>query len=326
MAPEQIRGAAVDGRADLFSLAVILYEALSGRRPFDGEDLTRLAYAIVHEHPIPITRLVPGLPPALDRFFDRALAKEPERRFPDGAAFRTALREAWASSPAVTGAAVDSQATVVASPVSDGEKRDAGDARALAEALAGVARQAGRGACRGAAAGGRLTARGIALAAPRFRALISGLGRHAQAQVSGMNPRTRRLLLAGLLVAGLVGVSSLWLLTWRSSLVLDVKNSYESATLTVSVDGETVYARGLQAEKKKVKAFGKKLMAWGQQEFQTTLSLNPGQREILVQVVPDDESVTYEQRAKVNIEPGESHRLRITTGRKLRSPLTVKFD
>ena len=93
MSPEQIRGGAVDGRSDLFSLATLLYEALCGKRPFTGDDLASLTYSIAHETPIPISRRARNLPPGLDEFFERALAKNPEHRFADGAAFRQALEE-----------------------------------------------------------------------------------------------------------------------------------------------------------------------------------------------------------------------------------------
>jgi predicted Ser/Thr protein kinase len=94
MSPEQIRSHKVDGRSDLFSLAAILYEMLCGERPFEGEDVSQLAYSIVHLTFVPISKRVAGLSSALDRFFDRALAKNPDDRFADGAAFRETLREA----------------------------------------------------------------------------------------------------------------------------------------------------------------------------------------------------------------------------------------
>jgi len=93
MSPEQIRGGVLDGRSDLFSLAVILYESLCGKRPFNGDDLPSLAYSVAHETPVPVTRRVRGLPPDLDAFFDRALAKDPDHRFPDGLAFQKALEQ-----------------------------------------------------------------------------------------------------------------------------------------------------------------------------------------------------------------------------------------
>ena len=102
MSPEQIRGGDLDGRSDLFSLAVVLYEAFCGRRPFAGEDLAALAYAIAHDEAVPISRRVNDLPPALDEFFRHALAKDPSRRFADGGAFREALIEVARSAPAAS--------------------------------------------------------------------------------------------------------------------------------------------------------------------------------------------------------------------------------
>ncbi len=94
MSPEQVRGGALDGRSDLFSLAVVLYEALCGKRPFRGDDLVSLAYSIAHDTQVPLSRQLRDCPAGLDRFFDRALSKDPEKRFLDGTAFREAFLDA----------------------------------------------------------------------------------------------------------------------------------------------------------------------------------------------------------------------------------------
>jgi tRNA A-37 threonylcarbamoyl transferase component Bud32 len=94
MAPEQIRGGVVDARSDLFSLALVLYEALTSKRAFGGEDLAAVTYALVHETPAPVRHRIPDLPAGLDPFFERAFAKDPEDRFQDAGAFRSALLEA----------------------------------------------------------------------------------------------------------------------------------------------------------------------------------------------------------------------------------------
>src|SRR5439155_21150958 len=91
MSPEQVRCAALDGRSDLFSLAVVLYEALCGKRPFHGDDLISLAYSIAHDTQVPLARQLRGCPAGMDRFFDRALSKDPGKRFRDGAAFKRAF-------------------------------------------------------------------------------------------------------------------------------------------------------------------------------------------------------------------------------------------
>jgi serine/threonine-protein kinase len=103
MSPEQVRGLDLDGRSDLFTLAVVLYESLCGRRPFKGDDVVSLAFSIANDTQVPLSRQSQGLPPALDAFFDRALAKDPAQRFPDALAFRDAFVKSAAG--AVPGAA-----------------------------------------------------------------------------------------------------------------------------------------------------------------------------------------------------------------------------
>jgi serine/threonine-protein kinase len=116
MSPEQIRGREVDGRSDLFSLAAILYEMLCGERPFAGEDTSALAYSIVHETPVPISKRFAGSTAGLDSFFDRALAKDPAARFQDGAAFREGLRAAFDTKPEKDPNATHIDAKIVVEP------------------------------------------------------------------------------------------------------------------------------------------------------------------------------------------------------------------
>jgi len=80
MAPEQIRGAAVDGRADVFALGVVLYEMLTGKRPFSGSTSADVMSAILHQEPAPLATIRPDVPAQLAWFARRCLAKDPERR------------------------------------------------------------------------------------------------------------------------------------------------------------------------------------------------------------------------------------------------------
>ena len=105
MSPEQIRGAPVDARSDLFSLALVLYEALTSQRAFGGDDLAAVTYALVHETPAPVRHRIPDLPAGLDAFFERAFEKNPADRFQDAASFRAALLEV-ARAGAIEAAAV----------------------------------------------------------------------------------------------------------------------------------------------------------------------------------------------------------------------------
>ncbi|MCB1032388.1 MAG: serine/threonine protein kinase, partial [Acidobacteria bacterium] len=75
LAPEQVRGEELDGRNDLFSLGVVLYQLLTGQRPFAGETVTTLVYQILHHEPPPVRQLRPSLPPQLESLLARLLAK-----------------------------------------------------------------------------------------------------------------------------------------------------------------------------------------------------------------------------------------------------------
>jgi eukaryotic-like serine/threonine-protein kinase len=82
MSPEQVAGSdSVDGRADIFSIGVVLYELLAGRKPFHAEAPTAIIMKILHEDPPPIENFVPGLPPQLIAAVNKSLAKKPEDRF-----------------------------------------------------------------------------------------------------------------------------------------------------------------------------------------------------------------------------------------------------
>ena len=110
MSPEQLAGKKIEGRSDLFSLAVSLYQLLSGKLPFEGESMAQLMYKIANEPPTDILSVNPNVPPALVAFLDKALAKNPDERYQTGEEFGGALRAAM-SGPvtprAATGSGVD---------------------------------------------------------------------------------------------------------------------------------------------------------------------------------------------------------------------------
>ncbi len=80
LSPEQIRGEELDGRSDVFSLGVVLFELLSGRRPFDGETITTLVYQILHKEPPRVSELRGGIPPRLEALLAHMLAKDRDER------------------------------------------------------------------------------------------------------------------------------------------------------------------------------------------------------------------------------------------------------
>src|ERR1044071_2373420 len=92
MAPEQIKGAPVDGRSDIFSLGICLYECLTRRKPFGGDSLTSISYKIVHESFPPLSEINPQIPEGFEDVVSHCLAKDPAKRYQRGRELAAALR------------------------------------------------------------------------------------------------------------------------------------------------------------------------------------------------------------------------------------------
>ena len=92
MSPEQITGRPLDGRSDLFSLGAVMYELLTGERPFAGDTVTTIMYRILHEVPAMPHMVNPRIPPAVGRVMARALEKDPTQRFQNGQEMARALQ------------------------------------------------------------------------------------------------------------------------------------------------------------------------------------------------------------------------------------------
>jgi serine/threonine protein kinase len=83
MSPEQARGRAVDARSDLFSFGIVLYEVLTGKRPFSGDSAMDTLSAILRAYPEPVVDSNPETPAELQRILDKCLEKDPRDRYQD---------------------------------------------------------------------------------------------------------------------------------------------------------------------------------------------------------------------------------------------------
>ena len=97
MAPEQVRGQPIDARSDLFSLGVVLYEAVTGEHPFAATTMGATFDAILHRRPRPPREVSPAVPAGLETIVLKAVEKDRRRRFQDAAALRSALEESAAA-------------------------------------------------------------------------------------------------------------------------------------------------------------------------------------------------------------------------------------
>ncbi len=96
--PEQARGDEVTGASDVYALGIVLYEMLTGRRPFEADSAAGVALKRLNEDPLPPTAHRPDLPAGLVAIVMRALERDPQRRYPDAGALAEALR-AWRRDP-----------------------------------------------------------------------------------------------------------------------------------------------------------------------------------------------------------------------------------
>ncbi len=95
MSPEQIKGGDPDGRSDLYSLGITMYEMVTGRRPFLGDSDFQIMSAHLQQAPMAPIEVIPGIPTALSDIILMAIEKEPAARFQSAEAFRAALATAF---------------------------------------------------------------------------------------------------------------------------------------------------------------------------------------------------------------------------------------
>ncbi len=94
MSPEQVRGEKADARSDVFALGATYYELLASKKPFDADSMHSVLFHVLQDEPTPLSSLVPDLPPVVAQVVERALRKDPARRFQNAGEMAEAVRRA----------------------------------------------------------------------------------------------------------------------------------------------------------------------------------------------------------------------------------------
>ncbi len=261
MSPEQAGGAPLDGRSDVFSLGCVLYLALTGRRPFDGESVPVILSRVLHAMPEPPSRVMPDVPAAVDAVVARAMAKDPEARYAGAGSLAEDL-EALLDGRAVPAAAAEPLPGTIRS-----RAKDAPDESLLEELVLEEERPSKAALSRPAlvVVGAAVLATGAWLARPRPAAeSASPLGAQGAASEES---------------AGVGG------LRWPGAeeparLAIDFDHHLRQGTLEVWVDDEPVLEHPIEGRvTQKVLSF--RLRKGSVQE---TLEIAPGPHEVRVQV------------------------------------------
>lgn len=307
-APEQIRGDKVDGRADLFSLGAVFYLLATGKRPFEGENLPAIAYAVCHAEPERPSSINAKIGPDFEAVILRALAKDPEARFATGEELARALRAANDPEPVertvVDAPAVDpveSQAASLASAAAVGAVR-------LSRRLAADARRRSKE----AAAWTREKAPGMR---ERVAALVS--------KIPSFNPKIVFGLLGTLVVAilfarleisparsergGGIGDKLRAIAAGRSAAVnVVVDHGLENGILEIASGGESLLRRPLQAPERTF------LGVWSYRSGDETarIRLRSGAHELTVSVAGPD-GLSLSKTLDVEVDPKDGYRLAI---------------
>jgi serine/threonine-protein kinase len=298
LAPEQLKGDPLDGRADLFSLGVILYWMLTGRKPFEG-DTNTIVYKVACEEPPPVTDLNSELPAEFDRAVRRALAKDPAQRYRRGNEFAEDLEDLlagrtprWASGSPPTAAA---EQTVV-------ERRPLAVEKTLVERPAPVAE----------------TTRPAGAGFPQFlRRIGQPLAQLHRSLSRRLSLKARIAVPAGIVL--LLLLPSLFRMTTPSvPLRIEFQHNFRSAELSIWVDGSLVHQAELTGAAER-RLFRTSVRG----SYSESLRVPAGKRVVRVRVRSEGDG--YDQTREATVEFQENRTPTLVVGFGGRRNLTLSW-
>jgi predicted Ser/Thr protein kinase len=308
MSPEQALGRTADRRSDLFSFGVVIYEMLTGRKPFTGPDTSAVIYQIVHEKQAAPSSLKPHLSPAWDRIVARLASKRPEDRYADARALLVDLEALVGGLEqfAARSAGEDSEETVFdANPAQTVPGGQPSTLTLLALREMGKARDVARG--------------HAASLMPRLRSLHERFSRL---------PSRRRVALVTVGLFALILMKSalgLWAAT-GCPVDVELKHGLESGRLRIDLDDETVVDRRFHGEQQATQVFGKDFFKRTGGTVAESFVAPPGVHQISVRVQAEAGGGDWSQTVRRTLEKGERATLVIRVGTAFSKSLRLDWE
>jgi len=318
MSPEQVEGKPTDSRSDIFSLGILFYWALTGQRPFAGENPGEVMFKIAYKDPPPATQWIATLPPGLDHVALRALAKDPEQRYADAMDMALDVEDVQAGRPPRSLQGAPLRATAP-KPIAAAERtvmvpaqeqalpprppmlgRRAADAQAAISAAVHIGKVVARHAASGAREGARLV-RGLPW--QRWAASV----RAGWRRFRGLPRKVQGVVAAVLAVALLF---FLWEPIFSPKATLEIRCSHDlsAGTITILVDEKEVLEASLSG------SVQRRLGVFRRTEgsFTGQARVPIGEHTIRVRIQSEDQRTLSSREVRGSFSKGESQSLTIS--------------
>lgn len=319
MSPEQVEGKPTDGRSDIFSLGILLYWSLTGQKPFDGENPGEVMFKIAYKDPAPANEWIAGLPPGLDHVLARALAKNPDQRYPDAKELAVDLEDieagraprSLATAPMLAPAAKPPSAAerTLAVPAAEGPIR-APIAEAPRRRSADV-----RAAIASAVDAGKVVAGLAATGAQKGARFVRGLpwqqwGTKVQSGWRWFRARPGKVQGGVAAVLGIVVLFFLWEPLFSPKATIEIRCSHDlgAGVLTILIDeNEALEAELIGSVQRRMGVFRRT-----EGIFTGRVRVPIGEHTIRVRIRSEDERILSSREVRGSFTQGENRSLTIT--------------
>jgi len=275
MSPEQALGRPVDARSDIFSLGIVLYQMLAGRRPFEGETLASVSVQIVSEAPAPPSRWNESIPAEWDALILKAIAKKPQDRFESAAAMALEMERLDPGAPPAEGGAAPAGAAHSTAPTGSAATRNS--------------------------------------RTPTLEPLPEAHPIEDERPRRTIPLAVAAVIALALVAYG--GFRLYQYLTPKAAVAVEFTHGLKSGEIEIQVDGESLWRQTIQgSDAGAFKRFARRLSGKGADQIATSLMLPEGDHLFAVTVVSGDDRWSESTKRRLAASRGETLSIRVRAG------------